>query len=287
MRQNLPEIHGGGGQDVRSLNVRILCVFLLSASLTTALSFAQNAAQPASTAPANTPNSVAKIYRQINDQAVLARSGDANAIVGLSLNVFHRVGIPAEAVNTFHYAGRVAQAETDYRKGVHSAVHEEDIVKAHNNFMNTVGAPAWALTNQAEVRKLRMGYLARYPKLLANQVPPDANGKYEALSKDIAPIEAVFLATSLIYSKQYSPEYQLTPNEHVAGGTSVHSKSEFSARTMALHKILHAQSQNIDLLDLARAADALLNDLGIGSSIRPEFESIQAANLQTADKGGR
>jgi hypothetical protein len=30
MRQNLPEIHGGGGQDVRSLNVRILCVFLLS-----------------------------------------------------------------------------------------------------------------------------------------------------------------------------------------------------------------------------------------------------------------
>jgi len=274
---------------VHRLIVHVFSALLLTASLAGSCSFAQTATPPASTsaAPTKTPGSVAEIRRQINDQAVLARSGDANAIAGLSLTVFQRVGIPTEVVNTFHYAGRLAQAETDYRKGLHSAVHEEDIVKAHNNFMSALGAPAWAFTNQAEVRKLRMGYLARYPQLLANQAPPDANGKFEALSKDIAPIEAVFLATSLIYQKLVQPEYQLTAGEQAAGGMTTLTKSDFAARSMALRKLLHGQTQNIDLVDLAHAADAFLNDLGMGSSLRPEFESMRAANLQTAGVGGR
>ena len=240
--------------------------------------------QPATTAK---PHSLAEIHRQVNNQAVLVRAGNPQAIASLSCTIFERVGIPAEVADAFHYTARLAQAETDYRKGTHPAVHEEDILKAHNNFINALGAPKWALTNQAEVRKLRMQFMSRYPQLLANQAPPDANGKYEALSKDIAPIEAVFLATSLIYQKQYQPEYQLTVNEQAAVGTSSLTKSDFYARSMVLHKILHGQTQNIDLVDLAHAGDTLLNDLGIGSSLRPEFEYLHAANSQTAGKGGR
>ena len=275
---------------MRSLNVRILCVFLLSASLTTALSFAQTSIQPASSAQpsqAKTPLTLAEIHRQVNDQAVLARAGNSQAIASLSSTIFQRVGIPVEVADAFHYTARLAQAETDYRNGMHAAVHEEDLVRAINNLAHTLGAPEWAYTTQPEVRKLRMEFMVRYPQLLANQVPPDEKGRFQALSNNISPIEATFLATSLIYQKLYSPEYQMTAQEKAAGGKAAISAATFRQRTQQLSDILHGKTQNLSLFDLVHAADGLFSDLGISSSLRPEFESLQTASTETTGKEGR
>ena len=289
MHQNLPEIHGGG-QDVHRLYVHIVRVFLLSASLTATSLFAQTAVQPAATAQpiqAKAPLTLVEIHRQVNNQAVLVRAGNSQAIASLSSTIFQRVGIPAEVADAFHYTARLAQAETDYRNGSHAAVHEEDLVRANNNLARTLGAPEWAQTTQPEVRKLRMEFMARYPQLLANQAPPDANGRFQALSKNISPTEAAFLATSLIYQKLYSPEYQLTAAEKAAGGKETVAAATFRQRTQALSDILHGKTQNLSLFDLVHAADGLFNDLGISSSLRPEFETMQTASTDTDGKEGR
>jgi hypothetical protein len=267
--------------------VHIVRVFLLSASLTATCSFAQTATQSTTTIQPKTPLTLVEIHRQVNDQAVLVHAGNPQAIASLSGTIFQRVGIPVEVADAFHYTARLAQAESDYRNGMHTAVHEEDLVRANNTLARTLGAPEWAQTTQAEVRKLRMEFLARYPQLLANQAPPDANGRFQALSKDISPTEAAFLATSLIYQKLYTPEYQLTAKEQAEGGTAVISAATFQQRTQQLYDILHGKSRNLSIFDLVHATDGLFEDLGISSSLRPEFESLQVANTQTAEKEGR
>lgn len=103
LRQNLPVIHGGMGQDVHRLNMQIVRVFLLSASLTTTLSFAQSATPtPASTN--QTPLTLATIHQQVNDKAVLLRAGDPQAIADISHIIFSRVGIPVEVADSFHFS---------------------------------------------------------------------------------------------------------------------------------------------------------------------------------------
>jgi hypothetical protein len=85
-----------------------------------------------------------EIHQQVDELAVQAKQGNSQAIASLSQTVFERVGIPPEIASAFHLTQRVAQAETDYRNGVQPAVHEEDLVKAHNNQAKALLLPEWA-----------------------------------------------------------------------------------------------------------------------------------------------
>jgi hypothetical protein len=256
--------------------------------ITVAPSFAQSANQPLiQSSQATLSPRMVQERLQVNSEAVLARAGDAKAIALLSETVFTRMGVPSEVANALFLTQRVAQAETDYRAGAHPAVHEADLVKAHNNFANALALPEWAHTNQAEVRRLRMQLMARYPQLLASQAPPDANGKFEALNPNISPIEATFLATSLLFQKTHSPAYQLTPAEQAAGGKDSVSTTVLQQRMALMYFTLHGRSESVDLVDLNRATSGLLSDLGISETLRPEFQKLNIANAPIAAKGGR
>jgi hypothetical protein len=113
----------------------------------------------------------------------------------------------------FGFTDRIVQAESQYRNGAHPAVHESDVVKAINNFANSIGAPQWAHTNQIEVRRLRMHMLTLYPQLMASQAPPDSKQHYKAIDEDMRPIEGAYVATTLIYQKLYNSKYQFTDAE--------------------------------------------------------------------------
>ena len=281
---------GGGGKRCYRLIAHLLNAFLLLASLFAAQAFAQTALQlptATQTIPSQAPLTLVEIHRQLDQKAVFVHAGNAQAIADLSSTVFQRVGIPVEADNAFHYTARLAQAETDYIHGAHAAIHEEDLVRANNNFVLALGAPEWAQTTQPEVRKLRMEFMARYPQLLANLGPPDENGRFQALSNNISPIEASFLATSLLYQKLYVPAYQLSSKEQAAGGRASISATAFRQRTQQMYDLLHGNSLNVDLVSLAHAADGLFSDLGISNILRPEFENLQAPNALTAGNGGR
>jgi hypothetical protein len=231
--------------------------------------------------PAPTPT-IADIHRNIDALAAPVHRGDPNAIAQLSETIFQRVGIPPEVAGVFHFSQRVAQAETDYRKGVQPAVHEEDLVMAHNNFARTLGLPEWAFTTPEEVRQVRMQFVARYPQLLGNNAPPDKTGRLALLSSNISPTEAVFLASSLLYQKLYNPDYQLTAKER-AGNTPLEA-SVVHERTVQLYNVVHGKTESVDVVDLAHAANGLFNDLHIGASLRPEFEFLPSP---ISAKGGR
>lgn len=222
------------------------------------------------------------IHRNVDRLAILDQQGDPHSIALLSQTVFQRVGIPPVIAGDFHLTARLAQAETDYRSGILKPLHEIDIVNACNNFTKTLGVGVWAETNPAELRQLRMELMAGYPQLLGSHAPAGPNGRYEALSANISPVEAVFLTTSLLEQKLYRPDFQLTAEEKASGGVTRVPAETFHARTLELWSTLHLQTDRVGVFELTHAADGLFQDLRITGSLRPEFESLPpviAANV--------
>jgi len=142
------------------------------------------------------------IYSHINRQAALSRSGNsADADTELTHQLFTSASVPTDLADAFGFTDRIVKAENKYRHGSHAAVREADVIKAINNFADSIGAPAWAHTNQTEVRRLRMHMLTLYPQLMSSQGPPDATHHYKAINDDMRPIEGAYVATTMVYQK--------------------------------------------------------------------------------------
>ncbi len=228
------------------------------------------------------------MHRHLDSLAQMVHSSDPEAIHELSQEVFLHEGMPANVAYASNYVQRLAQAETDYRNGSHTPLHVADIVRANNDFARILGAPQWALTDQLEVSRLRMELLARYPQLFANPRPVKVQGHFQIFAENLSPMEAVFLATSLLYQKEFNPKYQLTLAER---GNSTNNQpfppSLFQARTQDFTQLLHGSAPSQSLSSLARAGEILLADLNISPSLRPEFESLQFVAPTAIGKGGR
>ncbi len=108
------------------------------------------------------------------------------------------------------YTARLTNAELLYRRGAQAPVSEAAVVRAVNNLENTVAAPTWGHTDAQEVRKLRMHLLVAYPELMVSREPADSKGHYKALSDQLGPMEAAYVAVSLVYQKMWNAEYQFS-----------------------------------------------------------------------------
>jgi hypothetical protein len=208
---------------------------------------------------------VETVSSHVNHQAVLSRSGNSAATTELAHQLFKNVAIPTNLADAFGFTNRIVKAETDYRNGAHSAVHEADVVKAINNMVDTIGAPQWAHTSPAEVSKLRMHMLVVYPQLLASQEPPDSKGHVKVVSNNLRPMEAAYLATTLLYQKAYNSEYQFTEAEKAQNATlpAAEVKTKQQERVNTIRAILHGQTQSVSVRDLMTASDRLFSDLGV------------------------
>jgi len=274
--------------------MRVLCTVALFGCLCAARAPSQSLASAGSGAlqlhPSGAsiekPLTLIEMHRNVDRLAVLDRQGDSQAIALLSQTVFERVGIPPEVAGAFHLTARLAQAETDYRSGVLRPVHEADIVLACNNLIKAVGVADWAKTNPSELRQMRMEFMAGYPQLLGSHAPAGPDGRFEALSADISPVEAVFLGTSLLYQKLYRPEFQLTAEEKSSGGVSSVPEATLHARTLELYSTLHLKTDRVGVFELSRAADGFFDDLRIAGSLRPEFEAMPPVVTAGEVKGG-
>jgi hypothetical protein len=242
---------------LKQLSLRVagvLCGFLLSVG--------------AIQAPAQTPQtqpSAESVFAHVNRHAVLSRAGDPAATAELSHQLFRNVAIPIELADVLGFSDRMVQAETEYRKGNRPAVHEADIVKAVNNLTNTIGAPQWAHTSQAEVRKLRMHMLVLYPQLMGTSEASDAKGRYKAVSEKLGPMEAAYLATTLLYQKAFNAEYQFTDAEQTQNAAldAATVNAKHLERVQALQDLLHGKTQSISVRDLLTASDHFFSDFGI------------------------
>ena len=244
--------------------------------------------QAQTSTPPNTPlqsSPIVLIHRHTDSLALRSHSGDPAAIHELAQTVFLRVGVPSYIAYSSGYVQRLAQAETDYRNGTLTPIHINDIVRADNDFSRLIGAPAWATTDGLEVTRLRMGMLARYPQLFANPSPTKANGHFAILNPNLSPVEAVFLATSLFYQKEFNAEYQLTSAERA--GSAIYPATFYQQRAQILYGLLHGQSASISVSSLGRAAEIFLDDLNISASLRPEFQSLSYISTTGSSAGGR
>ena len=226
------------------------------------------------------------VYSHVNDQAVLSRSGNFAATTELTHQLFKNVAIPTELADAFGFTDRIAHAEVEYRKGAHPAVHESDVVKAVNNMVTAIGAPQWAHTSLAEVRKLRMHMLVVYPQLIASQEPPDSSGHYKAVSDNLRPIEAAYLATTMLYQKAYNSEYQFTETEKAQNDTLSPAvvKAKQQERVNTLQAMLHGKTQSVSVRDLLTASDRFFSDLGMEPTTLLSTLTNQSSN---SAKGGQ
>jgi hypothetical protein len=224
------------------------------------------------------------VFTHVNRQAGLSRAGNSAATADLAHQLFKNVAIPTDLADAFGFTDRIVHAETEYRNGAHAAVHEADVVKAVNNLVTTIGAPQWAHTNPSEVRKLRMHMLVLYPQLIASQEPPDSKGHYKAVSEGMRPMEAAYLATSLLYQKAYNSDYQFTDAEKAQNATlsAAAMKTKHQERIDALQAMLRGKTQSVSMRDLLTASDRFFSDLGV----EPTALTSHLGNSNNA-KGGQ
>jgi hypothetical protein len=220
----------------------------------------------------------------MNDLARRSRQGDPAATAELSQHIFSVVAVPTEVANAFHLTQRVAQAETDYRNGAQTAVHEADLVRAHNNLANSLKLPEWAFTTAEEVRMVHMDFALAYPEFLADHASIDQNGRLSLLSDDLSPAQVMFLETSLIYQKIYNPKFQMTAAERAAGGIKTLSPSVLAERRNYMGPISMGKFDNVSIFDLNHAIDNLFSDLKMNNSLRDEFDK---PNILSALKTGK
>jgi hypothetical protein len=202
--------------------------------------------------------------------------------------IFGNAGIPPEIADAFGYTNRIAQAHKNYRSGAQSVVHEEDVVNAVNNFANSIGTPVWTHTTQAEVRKLRMHLLAEMPQLFANQAPPDANGHRQILSPNMSPIEASFIAITMLHVKVFSKDFQFTASELAQNQQSDPATVDaiHRQRTRMMLDTIQGRSNTVSLRDLLVAADNLLTDLKIPEISTSAIEAMPPTVGAVPTKGG-
>lgn len=204
-------------------------------------------------------------YSYANEQSALSRTGDVDATRALTHHLFQNASIPVEIADAFGFTDRIAGAEAAYRKGGHASVSEEQVVTAVNNFSNTLSAPTWTHTTQSEVRKLRVRLCVVLPQLFVNHGPPDAKGHYQLLSPEMSPLEASYIATTMLYMKVFDSDFQFTDSERAQSQYKdpVALLAAHGQRESLMLDIVQGRSKAVSVADLMAASDHLFNDLGV------------------------
>jgi len=292
MRCNLLRINTGVGNLLLS-KWRVAYALLAVAILTTIPLFSQSTLQQPTQASKPTPSSTLptskskSVFDHVNELADLSRAGNADATRELTRQVFRNGGIPSEIADSFGFTDRIVQAESAYRNGSQAPVHEADIVKAINNLVSAVGAPAWVRTNQVEVRKARMRLLVAYPRLIASQEPPDDNGHYKPLSENMRPVEAAYVAITLLYQKHYNADFQFTDEEQSQNAKldSATVNAKHLERTHTFGSLVGGQSSIISVRDLQSAAGYFFDDLGISQVVNTDSAAPSKSSGIASQKG--
>jgi hypothetical protein len=254
--------------------VRVTRTLLAMAALAPSLLLAQSPLQQPSSSSKPTPSTTiaatpgAALHAKMNQLADLSRAGNTEATTELTRQTFLNSGIQSEIADSFGFTNRIVKAEAAFQNGVQPAIHEADIVNAVNNLANTVGAPTWVRTNQVEVRKWRMRLLATYPRLIASHEPPDANGRYKALSDNMRPVEASYIALSLLYQKHYNADFQFTDEEQAENAKldAQIVKTKHLQRIQEFGRMIRGHTSSGSTRDLLVGFDHFFDDLGLGAA---------------------
>lgn len=212
----------------------------------------------------------------VREKARGAKGDDEAAIRALADEIFGVFGLDqAPAGMDDAIKERLVRAEIKYRQGRSKGSAEFRVVHMVNLLAHKLGAPDYARTNVLEVRRLRVSLLP-YTAGLRAQVPDDEIKKGGKRSASMSPLEAFFVAVSLLQQKRYNVEYQLTNDEWVAlhgGKRSAGSGQKFleemnarrrdSRRTEELDEAIGRGFTAMSPSQILGLPEELLNTLGV------------------------
>jgi hypothetical protein len=154
---------------------------------------------------------------RINEKAKLARGSNEDEVRAVADEVFSTFNFDqAPAGMDDAIKARLVRAEINYRMGHgKGSASEFRVVHMVNLLAHRLGAPAYVRTNAFEVRRLRMDLLPYTSDLQSSLSRNDEKGP-KKLGDLMSPLEAFFIAMSLVQQKRYNAEFQLTNKEWIA-----------------------------------------------------------------------
>ena len=215
------------------------------------------------------------LFVRLNRDAILARSGDQAAIKELADQMFTNAGIPSAVPDAFGLTEAIIRSETAYRSGGQPPLHEQNVVDAVNAFAAALGTPVWTHTSQSEVRTLRMHLMVELPQLFVNRTK-SANGQYSPASPDLSPLEASWIATSLLRQKVFNSNYQFTDAER-ASELFLDPPKRYAAhlqRSQQLLDLVNGRTSEVSIRDLLSASSYFFGDLGITSGSGLDVQKV-------------
>lgn len=123
-----------------------------------------------------------------NRKALLARTGDEQAVGDFADEVFSQFA-PPEASDAFPlFKDRVVRAEVNYRRTGKGGVKERDVAGALNGLAQEMGAPDYAKVSVRQLRFLRLNAMGVLPGLVTQ--PKRGQSKKSVIDSEMSPLEA-------------------------------------------------------------------------------------------------
>jgi hypothetical protein len=208
--------------------------------------------------------------KRINDKAKSARGPNARAIRDLLDEIFEAHGWNQDLGSASeNLKQRIVNAEVRYQTGAQAGVPRKNIVETANAWARKINAPAWALTSDAEVRRMRARMMTWYPNLIGRG--RQVGGR--PLDEDLGPVEAFFTFAQLVHNKLHWTDYQMTPEERAKARREVAGKPQKtqpgpqlqaqSGRSVELQLAIHNALTSMSADELEKMKSETLRALGI------------------------
>ena len=107
---------------------------------------------------------------------------------------------------------KLVYAEMQYRQGHGKPVTEQQVADLHNMLVKHFGLPAYAMTDKAQVRYVRMSLLQNNPTFMGYGIK-DNMKVGDSITEELSPLQAVHLALEVAGEKLMSEDFQVAPGE--------------------------------------------------------------------------
>jgi hypothetical protein len=183
--------------------MRKTLLILLICFVTVALLVRLRAASARAAERPHSPNVPAAA--DLDTQAARAHtSGDETSIRDLTDAVFRPFGWANRQEIRGRVQERIVRAELSFRARQTQPIQMEAVVRMVNDTAHRLSAPFYVQTNMEQVRYLRTALMIRTPHLVG---PSARQGNESQIPGSMSPVEATYLALSLIHQKLFNPVY--------------------------------------------------------------------------------
>lgn len=217
---------------------------------------------------------------RINAKARAVTGPDKEAIQNLTGDIMSLYGwddVPAPTRDSV--TNRIVSAEQSFQEGNLKGISEFTLARALNGLVVKFKAPEYAKTSASEVKEVRGRLLAFLPDLIGRG--RGENGKVQTRKlgssiEEMSPVEAAYVAMTMLHQKMYNPDFQVTQEERRARWIVRHAKtprtlgsakaeidSGPTARQLEMESVMRSAATAIPLADLLTLPDKVLDALGI------------------------